>query len=592
MKSNNKVKSIIKDFNDGKAANAFFQIADLIKKNPENLDYLFLYAKMCNQVNKLNEAEKALLYLISKNKTSTEYLHNLYSVYLKNNNITKSEIFIKKLLEINKNHYEAQRDLGYIEYKKNNINVAQTILEKVVNGKNNDPFALNVLGLVFLKNKLIDKAKKLFDRAINVDPKYIDSYNNLGNVYFNLEDLDKAYILFKKAYKINSQLSKTLINIGNYLSLKDKNLFAIKAYEKALINEPKNNDIFSNISIAYARNRDFYNAKKYYDKVINKAINPSLNLSLSYLYLYKNQFDKAWKLFESRKETYKFLKSKNKLIIDQASIAKEEIILNKKILVLREQGIGEEILFSSMYKELINLNNNISIETDKRLINIFERSFGCNLFVPDGYYSKNKAMLKKFDSIIFAGSLCSYFRKNKSNFLNKPYLIDDLKKTAEIKKDTIFNKNDLKIGLSWKSVVSIYGKLKSLNLSDFKSLIKKNRQFINLQYGDVDEELKQKVNQDFDIYSFKKIDLFNDLEYLMSILKNLDVFVTVSNSTAHLASAMGVKTFLICPKKSSTYFYWSNENNKTPWYQNVEIFNIDNSIEELFKNINKSLNNL
>ena len=61
MKSNNKVKSIIKDFNDGKTANAFFQIADLIKKNPENLDYLFLYAKMCNQVNKLIEAEKALL---------------------------------------------------------------------------------------------------------------------------------------------------------------------------------------------------------------------------------------------------------------------------------------------------------------------------------------------------------------------------------------------------------------------------------------------------------------------------------------------------------------------------------------------------
>jgi hypothetical protein len=55
---------------------------------------------------------------------------------------------------------------------------------------------------------------------------------------------------------------------------------------------------------------------------------------------------------------------------------------------------------------------------------------------------------------------------------------------------------------------------------------------------------------------------------------------------------MGVKTFLICTKKSSTYFYWSNENNKTPWYQNVEIFNIDNSIEEVFKNINESLNNL
>ena len=592
MNSSNKVKSIIKDFNDGKTANAFFQITDLIKKNPENLDYLFLYAKMCNQVNKLNEAEKALLYLISKNKTSTEYLHNLYSVYLKNNNITKSEIFIKKLLEINKNHYEAQRDLGYIEYKKNNINVAQTILEKVVNGKNNDPFALNVLGLVFLKNKLIDKAKKLFDRAINVDPKYIDSYNNLGNVYFNLEDLDKAYILFKKAYKINSQLSKTLINIGNYLSLKDKNLFAIKAYEKALINEPKNNEIFSNISIAYARNRDFYNAKKYYDKVINKAINPSLNLSLSYLYLYKNQFDKAWKLFESRKETYKFLKSKNKLIIDQASIAKEEVILNKKILVLREQGIGEEILFSSMYKELIALNNNLKIETDKRLISIFERSFKNNIFVPDGYYSTNEESIKNFDTIIYAGSLCNFFRKNKDDFLNKSYLVDDNFKTKKIKEHAIFKNDDIKIGLSWKSVISVYGRLKSLNLSDFKPLIKNKRTFINLQYGIVNEEIERKENKNFKMKSFEEVDLFNNFEDLMSILKNLDVFVTVSNTTAHLAAAMGVKTLLICPKKSSTYFYWSDQNNVSPWYKNVEIFQVDKSLNITLHKIDKVINSL
>ena len=593
MSSNNIIKSIIKDFNDGKTANAFLQIANLIKNNPENLDYLFLYAKMCNQLNKLEEAERVLLFLITKNKTSTKYFHNLYSVYLKKNNIFKSEIFIKKLLEIDKNHYEAQRDLGFIEYTKNNINVAQTILEKIVNDKNNDPFALNILGLIFLKRELIEKAKKLFDRAITANPKYIDSYNNLGKTYFDLEDLDKAFILFKKAYKINKNFAKTLINIGNYLSLKDKNQFAVNAYKKALLYEPQNTEIFSNIALAYARNKDFDNTKKYYDKsIINKNVNPSLDLSLSYLYIYKNQFDKAWKLFESRKETSKFLKSNKKSIIKKTSIAQKELILDKKILILREQGIGEEILFSSMYKELLNLNNNIKIETDKRLISIFERSFDSNIFFPDGYYSKNKEKLKSFDSLIFAGSLCNYFRKNKSNFLKKSYLIDDYSKTMKIKDDPIFKNKNLKIGLSWKSVISVYGKLKSLNLSDFKPLLKNNRQFINLQYGSVDKEIKKTENENFNIYSFKKINLFNDLEDLMSILKNLDVFVTVSNSTAHLAAAMGVKTLLICPKKSSTYFYWSNENNKTPWYQNVQIFQIDKSLKQTLEQINEVINQL
>ena len=84
MKSDTKIKSIIRDFDTGKTVNAFSQIASLIKNNPENLDYIFLYAKMCNKVNKLDESEKASLFLISKNNKSVEYLHNLYSIYLKN----------------------------------------------------------------------------------------------------------------------------------------------------------------------------------------------------------------------------------------------------------------------------------------------------------------------------------------------------------------------------------------------------------------------------------------------------------------------------------------------------------------------------
>lgn len=129
-------------------------------------------------------------------------------------------------------------------------------------------------------------------------------------------------------------------------------------------------------------------------------------------------------------------------------------------------------------------------------------------------------------------------------------------------------------------------------MSDFAPLLKKKRQFINLQYGDVEEEINLEKNKKFNLYSFDKIDLFNDLDGLMSILKNIDVFVTVSNSTAHIAAAMGVKTLLICPKKSSIYFYWSNENNITPWYKNVEIFQVDKSIDITLDKIDKVLNSL
>ena len=123
-------------------------------------------------------------------------------------------------------------------------------------------------------------------------------------------------------------------------------------------------------------------------------------------------------------------------------------------------------------------------------------------------------------------------------------------------------------------------------------LFHKNRQIINLQYGNVEDELKNMNDEGYKVYSYKNIDLFNNIDDCISALKNLDVFVTVSNTTAHIAAALGIKTILICPKTSSTYFYWSNINNSTLWYKNVTIFKIKDSINDTIKEVDKLLKKL
>ena len=67
------------------------------------------------------------------------------------------------------------------------------------------------------------------------------------------------------------------------------------------------------------------------------------------------------------------------------------------------------------------------------------------------------------------------------------------------------------------------------------------------------------------------------------MLKNLDLFVSVSNSTAHLAGALGVKTLLIKPFNHATYHYWNQPSLKTPWYHSVELIDKKNFLDE--KNI-------
>ena len=586
-----KIKEILKEFKDGDKNRSLNSLLKLIKDNPDELGLSLLYGKMCLEVNKLDEAEKIFLFLLKKNEKSLDYLKNIYLIYLKKNNIGEAKVFIKKILNIDPKNYIALRDYAYLEYLDQNYREADNTFKNISSGSKRDVFALNIHALVKLNIEEIYESKKLLENAINLDPKYIDSYNNLGKILFDLEDIDGAYLKFKEAYKINKNNYNTLVNIGNILSLKDKNYYSITAYKKALAIKNNETEIFSNICIAYSRVKDFNNALKYYDKVKKTNItNPSLNLSMSYLYLYKNEFSKAWALFDSRIQNRKFFKKNfDKKTINNILNNKKEFNKNDKVLILREQGVGEEILFSSIYPDLIKFTNNVTIESDPRLIKIFERSFKKNIFVKSGKYSTDSSQLKKFDVIIFAGSLCEKFRKNINDFPRKNYLISDLNKDQVFNKLPIFDKNKLKIGISWKSKVSVYGNLKSLNLADFRKLFSKERQFFNLQYGNVNKEIKNFNKEKPLINCFDKVDLFNDFESCISLLKNLDIFVTISNSTAHIAGALGIKTILICPKKSSTYFYWSNEKQLNPWYNNINILRVTRSIKDTINQVDEIL---
>ena len=188
--------------------------------------------------------------------------------------------------------------------------------------------------------------------------------------------------------------------------------------------------------------------------------------------------------------------------------------------------------------------------------------------------------------------MTKYFRKTESDFNHKPYIksLDKLDRKFKSILDGFNVKK--KIGISWKSVFNIYGGLKSLELSDFKKLFSQERIFINLQYGESIKEVSQLKESGLNLHNFNNIDLFNDFDSLISILKNIDVFVTVSNSTAHFAGALGIPTILICPKQSSTYYYWDYENGKTPWYNTISIVKFKHSLSYTMKLVDELIDNI
>ncbi len=584
----NKLKKIVNTFNNIDRNLAYEDIKKLSTKYHKNIYVLNVLSQIAQKMDDKDIAINSLKKILLIENNNIDLLTKIYKLFLAKSQLDEALENINLILRLDKDHYEAIRDKAYIYFLKKEFAKATESIEKISKLKDDDYFGYNIKGLISLKNNKLDIARNYFENAIKINKQYVDSYNNLGVCLLELEKLSEAYEVFLNGYNIDTKNIKTLVNLGNVLSLQDKILEAIKIYNQALNLDLNNQEILSNIAICYCREGKLGEAKIYYERAIE--INPR-DYKLQYAYctlqLKLNKFSDSWNLFDSR-----LLIEKNKINLTSLELVEKKLFNNLKIgqkenlLILREQGIGEEILFSSVYQDIIEKFQKIKIEADKRLVSVFNRSFEKDIFVEDGYYS-NSSKISEFESVVYAGSMLRFFRKTKADFKNKKYLSakEDL---IDKYKKILFSYNEkLKVGISWKSVVNIYGSLKSLSIRDFEPLFTDDRVIINLQYGNIEEDKQYILSQKKYLKTFDDLDLFNDIEACMGLLKNLDLFITVSNSTAHFAGALGIPTILICPKKSSTYYYWNTHDGSSIWYKNVKVLGIEISVSKTIEHINK-----
>ena len=98
-----------------------------------------------------------------------------------------------------------------------------------------------------------------------------------------------------------------------------------------------------------------------------------------------------------------------------------------------------------------------------------------------------------------------------------------------------------------------------------------NCDFINLQFGEFDEDLQHlKLEHGINIQAIKDIDNYNDIEGLAALINCLDLVITIQNSTAHLAGALGKNTWIMLTKNAR--WHWLTNEKKSLWYPTAKLF--------------------
>lgn len=245
-----------------------------------------------------------------------------------------------------------------------------------------------------------------------------------------------------------------------------------------------------------------------------------------------------------------------------------------RLLVRAEQGIGDELLYSSLFTDLAQRQPGSLVECEQRLLPLFRRSFPGLDFIARVPESGAPATAD-FDRDIMAGDLCRLFRRDAADFpAGAGWLQPDTTRVAELAASYQHaHGRQLRVGLSWRSANPGNGAAKSLRLADLLPILRlPGITFFNLQYGDTRAETAALASEHgITLVEDPRVDATRDLDGLAAQLSALDLLVSTSNSTVHLAGALGRPVLLMLHRDRGLSWYWAYAGERVPWYPGTRL---------------------
>ncbi|HIA65129.1 TPA: tetratricopeptide repeat protein [Candidatus Poribacteria bacterium] len=538
----------------------------------------FQQAVAFHQAGQLSQAEKICKQILTYNSQNAEVFHFLGIIACQVGKYPVAVDLITQAIEIDSKQPPFYYSLANALREQGKLEKATEAYQQVIQIQPNHADAYNNLGTVFINQGRIDDAIEAYQQAIRIQPNQGEAYYNLGNAFHSQERMEEAIEAYQKAIQIQPNQGEAYNNLGIVFTNQGRIDDAIEAYQQAIRIQPNQGEAYNNLGNALREQGKLEESIRIFQKATHLQPNHAeAHNNLAMMLLLKGNFENGWKQYEWRCQCDNFPFEKR----DFPQPFWEGTDLNdKSILVWTEQGIGDEIMFTSILPDLLNMNANIIVESDRRMVSLFQRSFPKIQFIPRQNPPNSQLLNTTIDYQVPIGSLGKWLRIDENSFIlnRNTYLCACPKKTSRKRKEYQELANGkILIGISWKSTGinqrhTYTKKKKSTPLEYWQPLLaQRNCYFINLQYGNVKQELNEfQKHTDLKIYQDEEIDSLSSLDDFAAQISALDLVISTSNTTVHLAGALGKQVWTLLPHIPD--WRWTLEREDTLWYPRMRLF--------------------
>lgn len=395
----------------------------------------------------------------------------------------------------------------------------------------------------------VEEARTIVRDALDRMPESADLWNALGAILIEACDFEGAIAAYAPAQRLAPATARTFHNIAHAQSHIGKNDQAITNFSRALELASEESD---QAQIRHAR---------------------------GLCHAAAGRLTEAWPDCEARLNPA-FPQATHFAL--PASRWDGEVLAGRKLLVVGEQGLGDEIMFASMIPDLIErvgLGGKVLLAVDQRLVPLFRRSFPSAHVGAEMHTKTDGKPVRvvpwasgdlKPDFYTPLGAPLRELRPSLESFAPRAYLRADPAHVRHWMSRLEALGPGPYVGISWKSMLVTTARKKFFSaLEDWAPVLESmSVKFVNLQYGDCKAEIDAVCAKlGVTIHNFADIDLTNDIDDKAALCQALDLVISSPTAPAMLAAATGTETWLL----TASPLWQQFGTDRYPWFANTRV---------------------
>jgi Tfp pilus assembly protein PilF len=431
-----------------------------------------------------------------------------------------------------------------------------------------------VRGVRHRQENRLAEALTCYERALALAPSHARAHNNIGVIRQQWGELAVAQAAYLKAVEADPQFGLAWFNLANCFRQDNRLDEAHAAYRRAIALMPDDPETRINLAIVLRELRQLDESLALLAEIPPHSTERSrAHFNKGLVHLLRGEFGEGWDDYEGRLAIDPDVRS---IPADCRWDGKPPGA--RSMLVLSEQGIGDQVMFASCLPDLVSgptacETSQLSIECDHRLVPLFARSFPRMRSFPKTTSSDDLLAVSQAAIAEHIGSLPRFLRRRFEDFPRTAgFLRTDTERLAKWRSAFARLGGALKVGISWLGGKDFETRRRrSIALELWEPIFKvPGVRFVNLQYGAAAADAVAAARRfGIALDDATDCDPLVDLDDFAAKMVALDLVLSVDNSTVHLAAAIGRPVWTLLPYAAD--WRWMLEVETTPWYPSMRL---------------------